>query len=335
MEAPFVPLSLQSTLPHATLRNAALRSAALAYNPSISIRTGFRSDCMSFYLGIDAGGTHTRARLVSDDGDILGTGEAGPANSRIGIDNALQEIESACSQALEAAGLSADQLTEVHAGLGIAGLNRRGVLDRLKAHDFPFATIGFASDAAIACMGAHAGGDGGIVILGTGSIGFARVKGEAIIVGGYGFPLSDEGSGADLGLRAIRRSLWARDKRIPHSAMTRDVLDRFSGSAGEIVTWMDKATATDYAAFAPLVMDHAERGDPVAEPIVQKAALLVDRLIRVLLERGAPHCCLMGGLAERMSEWLAAGLRNNLRAPLGDGLDGALYLARLREREAA
>lgn len=286
---------------------------------------------VSFYLGIDAGGTRTSARLVSADGETLGTGEAGPANTRIGLDNALREVEAACTHAVEAAGLSSEQLASVRAGLGISGLNRRGVLEGLQAHSFPFASIAFASDAAIACMGAHAGADGGIVIVGTGSIGFARVRGETIIVGGYGFPISDEGSGADLGLHAIQQSLWARDRRIAPSPMTQEILERFSDSAGEIVSWMDGATATDYAVFAPLVMEHASKGDAVAEPIVQDAARAVDRLIRVLFERGAPHCSLMGGLSGVLYDWLAAGLRKRLRPPIGDSLDGALLLARSRE----
>lgn len=287
----------------------------------------------SFYLGIDAGGTQTRARLVRDTGEVLGVGEAGSANMRIGIDQALEQIEIAYRGATDAAGLTSDDLPRIRAGLGIAGLNRRGALEALQQTAFPFASTAFASDAAIACIGAHSGEDGAIVILGTGSIGFARVRGEAIIVGGYGFPISDEGSGADLGMRAIRRSLWARDKRIAHTPMTQEILGWFGGSAGEIVAWASEATATDYARFAPAVMDHAERGDAVAEPIVQDAALSIDRLIRALLERGAPHCCLMGGLSERMSEWLAAGLRKRLRDPLGDALDGAILLARSREAE--
>jgi glucosamine kinase len=286
---------------------------------------------MAFYLGIDAGGTRTTARLVSDSGETLGTGEGGPANTRIGVGNAIIEVEKAYMQAIVAAGLSETEVGSIRAGLGIAGLNRRGALEGLQAHNFPFASIAFASDAAIACMGAHAGEDGGVVIVGTGSIGFARVAGNAVIVGGYGFPISDEGSGADLGLRAIQQSLWARDRRIPHSAMTREILERFSDSAGEIVTWMDSATATDYAVFSPLVMEHACRGDAVAEPIVQDAARSVDRLIRVLFERGAPHCCLMGGLSEVLHDWLAAGLRKRLRKPLGNALDGALLLAHSRD----
>jgi glucosamine kinase len=285
---------------------------------------------MEYFLGIDAGGTHTRTRLVASDGAVIGLGESGPANTRIGLDNAIRAIEEACAAAIQSAGLTEAQVGMIRAGLGIAGLNRRGVLQGLRAYPFPFGSLAIASDAAIACIGAHAGDDGGIVIVGTGSIGFARVRDETITVGGYGFPVSDEGSGADLGLRAIRRSLWARDGRAPHSAMTQEVLERFSGSAGEIVAWMDKATPTAYATFAPLVMDHADRGDPVAEPIVQESALQIDRLIRVLLERGAPDVCLMGGLSARMIEWIAAGLRKRLREPRGDSLDGGVWLARMR-----
>ena len=279
------------------------------------------------FIGVDVGGSHTRARIVDGAGAVLGVGVAGPANTRIGLANAIQAVETACADAIAEAGVPPG---DIAAGLGIAGLNRRGFLQGLRDHPFPFRAIAFASDAAIANLGAHGGADGATVIVGTGSIGFARVGGEAFSVGGYGFPISDEGSGADLGLRAIRRSLWARDGRIPHSAMTLEILDGFQGSAGEIVAWMDAANATDYARFAPLVMDHATAGDPVAEPIVQEAALRIDRLIRTLLERGAPHCCLVGGLAPRIHHWLAAGIRERLREPMGDALDGALLLAKMR-----
>lgn len=292
---------------------------------------------MEYYLGIDAGGTHTRARLVTADGAVVGTGEAGPGNTRIGLPEALGAVEHAYLEALDQAGLDPSHLESVRAGLGIAGLNRRGVLPGLQEHDFPFRSIAFASDAAIANLGAHAGEDGGIVIVGTGSIGFARVGEQVYTIGGYGFPISDEGSGADLGLSAIRRALWARDGRTPHSAMTQEVLDHFHGSAGEIVDWTGRATPADYAAFAPSVMDHAVAGDPIAEEIVQAAALRLDRLIRVLLEKGAPSCCLLGGVAARMRDWLAASIRERLSEPLGDALDGAILLARTRAaaKEAA
>lgn len=285
---------------------------------------------MEFYLGIDAGGTHTRARLVSGDGQVLGLGEGAAANTPQGLPQALRAIEETCSQTFAQAGLTQKQISEVHAGFGIAGLNRRGVLQGLKDHVFPFASIGFASDAAIANLGAHAGGDGAIVVVGTGSVGFGRVGDRIFTLGGYGFPVSDEGSGAELGLWAIRRALWARDGRIAHTPMTKDVLERFHGSAGEIVDWTATAAPGDYGAFAPLVLDHAIAGDETAELIVQDAARRIDNMVRTLFDLGAPHCCLMGGVAARMRDWLAASVRARLREPLGDALDGAILLARRR-----
>lgn len=285
---------------------------------------------MELYLGIDAGGTHTRARLISDDGHVLAIGEAGAANTPAGLPRALRSIEEAYSQVLDLAGLRTAEIASIHAGMGVAGLNRRGFLQGLQDHRFPFATTAFASDAAIANLGAHAGDDGAIVVVGTGSIGFARVGDTIITIGGYGFPVSDEGSGAELGLRAIRRALWARDGRLAHSPMTLEVLERFHGSAGEIVDWTARATPTDYATFAPLVLDHAIRAEPVADAMVQESARRIEAIIHALLERGAPTCCLMGGLAPRMREWLSPSIRKHLREPLGDALDGAILLARRR-----
>jgi glucosamine kinase len=288
---------------------------------------------MEFYLGIDAGGTRTRARLVSDRGELLGAGEAGPANTPSGLPQALRAIEEACSQAVAGAGLATAEVSTVHAGMGIAGLNRRGYLEGLKAHPFPFRTVAFASDAAIANLGAHGGQDGAIVAVGTGSVGFARVGENIFTIGGYGFPVSDEGSGAELGLRAIRRALWARDGRIPHTPMTLEVLDRFHGSAGEIVDWTARAAPTDYAEFAPMVLSYAIRGEPTAELIVRESARRIEEIVRALLERGAPRCCLLGGMASPMRDWLAPSIREQLDDPLGDALDGAILLARARAAE--
>lgn len=285
---------------------------------------------MELYIGIDAGGTHTRARLVSGDGKVLGFGEAGAANTPFGLERGLRAVEQACLQAVTSAGLTEDYLSSIRAGLGMAGLNRRGILQGLKDYDFPFKSMAFASDAAIANLGAHAGADGAVVIVGTGSIGFGRVGERVFTIGGYGFPVSDEGSGAELGLRAIRRALWARDGRIEHSALTREVLDHFHGSAGEIVDWTASATPADYGAFAPMVLDHAYAGDAIAELIVQGSARRIDEIVRTLFDLGAPHCCLMGGVADRIADWLAVSIRKRLRTPLGDALDGAILLARKR-----
>ena len=280
------------------------------------------------FLGVDGGGTGCRARIEDAEGCLLGTGIAGPAALRIGADRALAEVEKACRAAIEEAGLGSNALGSVHAAVGLAGVGRKGAIDELVLRPHPFRSVIYAHDATIACIGAHGAQDGGIVIVGTGSVGFAIVEGREVRIGGYGFPISDEGSGADLGLHAIRLSLRAYDGRAVGDNLTRDVMMRFHNDPFEAVAWMDHATATDYAIFAPLVMRHADAGDPVARRIVRDAAEQIDELVRRLAECGASRVALLGGLASSMQPWLAPDVQRRLVPVEGDAVAGALHLAR-------
>lgn len=280
------------------------------------------------FIGVDGGGTGCRARIEDADGNVLGSGIAGAAAIRLGLDRALGEVEKACHAAIEEAGLERSALKGAHAALGLAGVGRKGALEQLMQRPHPFRSVVYVNDATIACMGAHGERDGGIVIVGTGSVGFALVGGVQVKVGGYGFPISDEGSGADLGLHAVRMALRAHDKRGVESALTHEVMLRFHNDPFEAVAWMDQATATDYARFAPLVMRHADAGDPVARRIIRDAAEQIDELVRRLAESGASRVALLGGLASSMQPWLAPDVQRRLVQVEGDAIDGALCLAR-------
>lgn len=280
------------------------------------------------FVGVDGGGTGCRARIEDVDGRLLGTGIAGPAALRFGLDKTLAEVEKACCAALKEAGLGANSMKSLHAAVGLAGVGRKGAVEKLNLRPHPFHSIVYAHDATIACIGAHRGRDGGIIIVGTGSVGFALVEEREIRIGGYGFPISDEGSGADLGLHAIRLALRAFDERTTATSLTRDVMMRFDDDPFEAVAWMDKATATDYATFAPLVMRHADDGDPIARRIVREAAEQIDQLARRLAESGASRIALLGGLASSMQPWLAPDVQRRLVPLKGDAVDGALHLAR-------
>lgn len=282
---------------------------------------------MTLYLGVDAGGTSSKARLTDEAGTVLGTGKSGPANTSIGSEQLHQRLIDVCTQATEAAGLSRDEVATVRCGMGIAGITRMGMRARLQAMDFPFANIQFTSDAAIANIGAHMGGDGAILILGTGSIGLIKRGEDSFSIGGYGFPISDEGSGAALGLSAIRHALRALDGRSTPTPLSQAITKEFDHAIPQFIAWMDEATPGDYASFAPLVMDYADNGDEIAMSIVQEAARHVERFIETIVAKGGNRCVLMGGLAERMKPWLRARIVAMLDEPLGDALDGALILA--------
>jgi glucosamine kinase len=281
-----------------------------------------------FFIGVDGGGTGCRARIEDDTGRVLGSGIAGPAALRLGVEKALGEVQVACRAALLDAGLDEHALSSVHAAVGLAGVGRKGALESLMQQPHPFQSVVYTHDATIACIGAHGGYDGGIVIVGTGSVGFAVAGGREIRIGGYGFPISDEGSGADLGLHAIRLALRAYDERVVGTKLTNDVMMRFHNDPFEAVAWMDRATATDYASFAPMVMRHADDGDSLARRIVREAAEQIDELVRRLSECGASRIALLGGLASSIDPWLAPDVQRRLVAPVGDAVDGALHLAR-------
>jgi glucosamine kinase len=284
---------------------------------------------MSFFLGIDAGGSHCRARLTDDSGLILGAGTSGPANTRIGIERLHAVLSDVATQAIEAARLSPDQVATIRAGMGIAGISRPGMREALEALPFPYALTAFATDAAIANLGAHGGAEGATLIIGTGSVAEVRVGTNSFTIGGYGFPISDEGSGAALGLSAMRHALRALDGRTATTPLSSAVTAGFGHDTVRAIAWMDAATPKDYAAFAPLVMDYAENDDAIARSIVEDAALHIERFIETIFQRGAVRCALAGGLALRMQPWLRARTVARLSPAVADPLDGALLLAGL------
>ena len=282
-----------------------------------------------YFLGIDAGGSNCRARLADRAGTVLGTGGCGPANTGLGLEETAATLLQAAREAFAAAGLPFTEAAQASAGIGIAGLSRSGARAFLEAAPWPFARTELATDAVIANLGAHGGGDGATLILGTGSVAQLNVRGRSWTIGGYGFPISDEGSGAALGLSAMRHALRALDGRTVQTALSSAITERFDHDPVRAIAWMDGAAPRDYAQLAPLVMDHAETNDRIARSIVEDAANHVERFIETIFAAGAPRCALAGGLAPRMTPWLRARTLALLSDPLGDGLDGALSLAGL------
>ncbi len=286
------------------------------------------TDCAQYYIGVDGGGTTCRARIENAEGHLLGQGIAGPAATRFGVDRSMQAVRTASEQAALDAGLLPTALANTSAGIGLAGIDRKGAREALLNFPHPFRTVVYASDASVACLGAHTGQDGGIVVLGTGSVGFARVTGRELRIGGYGFPVSDEGSGADLGLQAVRLALRAHDGRLRPTTFLLEIIGKLGPDPFSLIAWAEQATATEYASLAPIVLGYAEAGDPFAQEIAVDAAGHADMLIRSLVEFGAPRICLLGGLASRLARWLSPDVLRFVSAPEGDAVAGSLLLAR-------
>ena len=280
-----------------------------------------------YKLGIDGGGTGCRARLTDMSGHMLGEGRAGPANILLGAQVALASIMKATHLALERAGLDVRSLGRTRAGLGLAGANVPSARAQFEAVALPFLSATIRSDAEVACLGAHGGRDGGILILGTGSQGIVHCAGRFISVGGWGFPASDTGSGAVLGRAAVRRALLAHEGIEKPSAFTAQLMARFDNRPDKVVEWAASAQPRDWAEFAPMVFEHAAGRDAVALQLVHASAADAQRLVDRLAALGAAQVVLMGGLAAPTRPYLADAAAALLAEPAGDALDGALMLA--------
>lgn len=282
-----------------------------------------------YLLGIDGGGTACRARLTDAAGAALGEGSAGPANLlTIGVDAALQAITAAAHNAFSAANLGPAAMSATHAGLGIAAAGVMKQRQPLAHARFPFRSVTVRSDAEIACLGAHGERDGGVVILGTGSQGLMAADNRISTVGGWGFAISDGGSGAQLGRAAVRRSLLAHEGITAPSSFTAAVMARFGNDPRIIAEWASNALPCDWASLAPAVFEHAGRGDAVALELVREGMEDVVRLLERLIELGTAKISIMGGLALPYRPYLPERFLSILMEPRGDALDGALLLAR-------
>lgn len=281
-----------------------------------------------YVIGIDGGGTGTRARLTSASGRVLGYGEAGPSALSHGIHAAWVQVQLAMSRACTAAGLPELQSADCALGLGLSGANVRAQAESFTQAAQAYASIVLDSDAYTALLGAHGGKPGVIVAAGTGSIGEAlHADGRRIEVGGWGFPAGDEGSGAWLGLRAMRHAQQAADGRVAAGALAHAVWRVAGADAQELLAWSLGAGQTRYAELAPLVFETAPE-DAMAERLLAHATRALEAMARTLDPAGVLPLALMGSVGQRLAPRLAPELRERCVAPQGDAMDGALHLVR-------
>jgi glucosamine kinase len=279
-------------------------------------------------LGVDGGGSNCRARLCAPSGEVLGEAVTGPANLRLGLERSFSAIGKAATQCMDQAGLAQWHLARVVACLALAGASEPTQLAAARVHKHPFGKAIFTTDAHAACIGAHGERGGAVIVAGTGSIGWAVLNGKSHRFGGWGLPLSDEGSGAWLGAEALRRVLWAFDGRIAWTPLLRALFADFADNPHAIVRWTQSATPRDYGSFAPRILDHALRDDPIGSELANLAASHIDALAARLIAAGATRLALVGGCAQFLKPRLGEAAKSRLVEPAGDALHGAVYLAR-------
>ena len=278
------------------------------------------------FLGVDGGATRCRARLRDADGRALAEANGAAANIHVDFAAAVAAMRAVVDEALGKAGLADGDRGTVAMGLGLAGFKQGSDQTRVAAAFPGFRLVCAANDATTACIGAHAGADGGLVIAGTGSAAIARVQGKETIIGGRGFALGDDGSGSHIGLDALRSAMRAFDGLQPGSALTDNIVAEFGGDPVAMMNWAHDAKPGDFGAFAPRVFEHAAQHDPVALGIVNAAARAIGALTLGIVALGAERVAMVGGVGEAMRPYFEPDVAARLSPPLYDPTDGAILL---------
>jgi glucosamine kinase len=278
---------------------------------------------MQLYLGVDGGGTGCRAAVAYASGRVLGRADGGSANIWTDPEGARASILAVADAALAAAGRSG--LGALRAVLGLAGANVPEAAARL-AGRLPFAEARVESDAVIALKGALGEDDGVVAALGTGSVFGVQRAGAVRMVGGWGFLLGDQGSGARMGRALLEAALLGHDGVGPASQLGAAVVAEAGGPAG-LVAFARDARPADFAAFVPRILA-AEAGDSLAAAVVGEAEAAIAATIDRLLGGERLPICFLGGLGPVFAARLAGRYAGLIREPRGTALDGALAMAR-------
>lgn len=283
----------------------------------------------SFVIGIDGGGSKTRALLADERGERIA--------EATGDGSAVKPGEAAKSAAV-IAGVVRDVLEQADkAGtrprvlcIGVAGVGRESereaLHEALVAEDLADEIV-VQSDFLIALEDAFGDGPGVLLIAGTGSSAVGRSPaGSHARCGGWGPVFGDEGSGGWIGRRALSVVAAASDGREPETALTGAVLTATeSNEAADLIRWAAGANAGKLATLAPVVLSVADAGDLRANAIVSMAveelALHIRALARQLFtdERASVPVAFAGGLLAKGSP-----LRKRLEHRLRTAVPGAV-----------
>ncbi len=279
-----------------------------------------------YLIGVDGGGTGTRVILAAADGSVLGRGSAGPSGLMHGEQPAWLAILAATKSAFSAAGLATPDLSEIALGCGLAGVNNKQWAEDFTAKDPGFAGLVLETDAGTTLLGAHQGKPGVVIALGTGSVGEVMLAdGSRREVGGWGFPSSDEASGAWLGLRAINHVQHVLDGRSVGDEFSDALIAFCGGSRDAVFNWLALANQTKFAQLAPLVVEYAATVAKANE-IMLVAGVEVEKMANALDATATLPIALCGGLAEPMLLYLPQNLAKRVTKPEGDSASGALIL---------
>lgn len=286
---------------------------------------------MSVVLGIDGGGTRTRASIVAGDRRLAYVENGSIKRLRVGASAAEANLREILREVYAQGGV--EDVAAACVGVASATMPGVGIWIEGVLREFGVTRVEVVGDEVIALDAAFKGGAGILQIAGTGSNCIGRTQdGKRECAGGWSSRLGDEGSGYWIGLHAVRRALKAHDREEPTHVL--DVVAKQWGTRTieELVNLGDSTPGPDFAALAPAISELAEAGDRVALDVLAQAARdLVESVLLVRDKMRRKH-----GLTEEVPvAWIGSviGKARLVREPFFAGLRAAAPAMPVRETE--
>jgi Predicted N-acetylglucosamine kinase len=262
------------------------------------------------FIGVDGGGSRTRALVGDEQGNELGSAEGPrsavtPGNAEASAKVIAVVVREALAQAVMP-GVAEPRVLYC----GVAGIGRdveqRSLLSALEDENLAERVV-VDADGAIALYDAFGDSAGILLVSGTGSIAYGRgPSGNMGRCGGWGPNIGDEGSGAWIGRRALAIVAAASDGRERETALVGAILTATQTTTpADLIPWAAAATVRDIAALAPVVMASAAAGDSRANSLITLAAEELVVHVRALTaqlfgdDRSAVPVALSGGALKK------------------------------------
>lgn len=239
---------------------------------------------MSYFVAVDGGGSKTIAAIFSKEINLISFSRTTSSNpNEIGFSSAARVVYSAISESLVKAKIPFSKCGWY--SIALAGIGREkdklAFLNNLTELLSETKIVSATTDIYASYISAFPEKVGILLTVGTGSAAISfNEKGEEIRSGGWGASLDDEGSGYWIGLQAIRSIMQSYDGRLPKTRLYSSVLSWLSlNEPVELISWINSAKRDKIASTAPIVISLAEQNDPIAQKIIENAAIELAKMV--------------------------------------------------------
>lgn len=246
---------------------------------------------MKYVIGIDGGGTKTALKITDINGDILAESTGGPSNINSSAKAEVQDVlNTIIYEAINKVNLLPEECLAVC--IGTAGADReedKAIIEKMiKDTGIPGKII-VVNDAEVALVGGIEKNEGIILISGTGSICFGKTEdGRRTRAGGWGHLIGDEGSGYDIGIRALKAAVKSYDGRGPKTVLEDLVVKHYKLKAPEDLigyVYRSGAGKKEIASLTTAVNEAFSKGDEVSGQIIKEASYELFLCVKAVIQK--------------------------------------------------